>query len=106
MLRRARLWLERQKLMQESRPAPRIDRVLVSEAKGDLYEVVIEGLRLTPAISPPSITVGGLPLQQARFEPGGRRITGALYGPPKDERVALDLGYTRTEWGGTYQSGE
>jgi hypothetical protein len=93
----ARKWEERQKLLASREPRVRVDRCVVKEGKKRSYDVVIEGFGLLPAITPPHITVGGVALEQARFEQGGRRVTGVLRDPPKDDQVIVDLGYARAE---------
>jgi hypothetical protein len=97
MLRPARRWQERRRLVTERRPVARIDRCVVSPGDMDGYVVVIEGSGLQPGIVPPSITVGGEPVHDAVFEPGGRRVSGTVRERPRQPHVAIDLGYARAE---------
>ena len=78
-------------------PRVRIDRCQVIEGEKGYYDVVIEGFGLRPAITPPRIVVGGVPLEGVRFEEGGRRATGVLREQPRDYQVTVDLGYARAE---------
>lgn len=97
MIGPARKWIERRDLLAARRPQVRVDRWVIAEGEEGYYDVVIEGVGLLPAITPPHITVGGVTLENATFEQGGRRVTGVLRELPKAERVVVDLGYMRTE---------
>ena len=97
MIGPARKWRERQKLLASRKPQVRVDRCVVTEVEKGNYDVVIEGFGLRPAITPPHITVGGVPLEQAKFEQGGRRVTAVLRNRPKDDQFIVDLGYARAE---------
>ena len=97
MLRPAREWQERRRLLAERQPVARIDRCLVTPDDKHGYVVVIEGAGLQPGIVPPSITIGGEPLHDAVFEPDGRRVSGTMHERPARPRVVIDLGYARAE---------
>ena len=93
----ARGWRKRQELFAERKPRLRIDSSVLSEGEKGYYDVVIEGIGLLPALTPPHITVGGVTLEQAKFEQGGRQVRGVLRERPKDDKVVVDLGYASTE---------
>jgi hypothetical protein len=95
MIGPARKWKERQKQLAERKPRARIDRCEVAQDEKGRYMVVVEGFGLVPAVSPPQITVGGVPLEEIRYEKGGRRLSGVLREPPRDGRVVVDLGYAQ-----------
>ena len=97
MLRPARRWQERRELVSARQPVARIDDCVVTPDDTDGYVAFIEGSGLQPGIVPPSITVGGEPLHDAVFEPGGRRVSGTLRERPRQPRVVIDLGYARAE---------
>lgn len=97
MLGPTRKWEERRKLLTARAPTVRIDRCVVQQDEKGVYRVEIEGFGLRPAISPPSVTVGGQELEEWTWEPGGKRVSGILRGRPADDRVVVDLGYARTE---------
>ena len=97
MLGRTKKWEERRKLLMSRTPIARIDRCAVTRDDKGRYRVEIEGLGLHPALAPPTVLIGEQELQEAKFEPGGRRITGVLKGRPSDDSVRLDLGYVRVE---------
>jgi hypothetical protein len=72
----------------------RIDKATASPASTrGVYDLVITGVNLHMAVVPPRILVGGVPLQQLSFEPGGERITGVLMGTPEDGSVSVDYGF-------------
>jgi hypothetical protein len=93
----ARKWEERRKLLASRKPRVRVDRCVVTEREKGHYDVMIEGFGLLPAITPPRIAVGGVLLEQAMFEKGGRRVTGVLRDRPKNDQVIVDLGYAHAE---------
>lgn len=97
MIGPARKWEERRKLLASRKPQVRVDRCIVVESEKGYRDVVIEGFGLLPAISPPHVTVGGAALEFAKFEQGGRRVTGIVRDRPKDDQVIVDLGYARAE---------
>lgn len=102
----AREWKKRQELLAERKPQVRVDRSMVSEGEKGYYDVVIEGVGLLPAITPPHIVVGGVTLEQAKYERGGRQVTGVLRAPPEDDKVVVDLGYVSAEGRLEIQSGK
>lgn len=72
----------------------RIDKATASPASTHgVYDVAITGVNLHMAVVPPRVLVGGVPLQQLSFEPGGGRITGVLRGTPADGTVSVDYGF-------------
>ncbi|WP_026555109.1 hypothetical protein [Arthrobacter sp. 35W] len=72
----------------------RVDKAAASPATTrGVYDVAITGVNLHMAVVPPRIMVGGVPLQQLSFEPGGRRITGVLRGAPEGGSVSVDYGF-------------
>jgi hypothetical protein len=72
----------------------RIDKATASPASTrGVYDVAITGVNLHMAVVPPRILIGGVPLQQLSFEPGGGRITGILRGTPEDGSVSVDYGF-------------
>lgn len=93
MIGPASRWVERNKLAAERRPRVRVDRCVVTKSVEGSFEVTIDGFALMPAIVPPMVTVGGVPLERMEFELGGRRITGVLPEEPESRRVVVDLGY-------------
>jgi hypothetical protein len=97
MIGPARKWDERRKLLASRKPQVRVDRCVVTENEKGYRDVVIEGFGLLPAVTPPLITVGGVTVELARFEQGGRRVTGIVRVRPSDGRVIVDLGYARAE---------
>lgn len=97
MIGPARRWRERHRVLQSRRPMTRLDRCVATEEAAGVYRVVIDGFALMPAVVPPRIVVGGVPLEDVHFEVGARRITGVLRDRPRDEHVLLDLGYARAE---------
>lgn len=91
-------WLAIQKRVAESKPWLRLDRVRIEELKdGKGWVVIIEGVNLRSAVSPPAITVGSKPLEQVRFAPDGRSIRGIVPYRPSDLRVVVDYGFARAE---------
>jgi hypothetical protein len=95
MIGLARKWKELRELLAAYQPQVRIDRAAVTQAQNGQYDVVIEGFGLRPSVTPPAITVGGAPVEQLKFESGGRRVTGVLRARPVDDHVIVDLGYAR-----------
>ena len=89
----ARKWEVRRRLLASRGPTVRLDRAVVRTGRNGTYEVTIEGFGLRPAISPPHITVGDVPLEEASFSKDGRTVTGVLRDRPKNQHVAVDLGY-------------
>ena len=79
-------------------PWIRLDDVYVSEREDDdAYEVVIEGVNFRGTISPPRVTVGGLPLEDQSFASDGRSIRGTLPEEPDSLHVVVDYGFARDE---------
>ena len=97
MIGPARNWEERRRLLASRAPKVRVDRAVVRTGKTGTYEVTIEGFGLVPAISPPQITVGDVPLEETSFARDGRTVTGVLRDRPKHQHVAVDLGYAVAE---------
>jgi hypothetical protein len=91
----ARKWLDRQKALAARAPRVRIDAVTMAAADKGEYGVVIEGFGLRPAVTPPTITIGGVRVEELKFEAGGRRATGVLRSPPSGDDVLVDLGHAR-----------
>lgn len=85
-------WKDRQKQFAARAPRFRIDRCELKRGKGG-YTLVVEGIGLRPAVSPVSVTVGGKPVTDMRFQPDGRQMTAALEKAPKDRNVVIDLGH-------------
>ncbi|WP_427017621.1 hypothetical protein ACQCSX_03105 [Pseudarthrobacter sp. P1] len=76
----------------------RVDRATVSASSTrGVYDVAITGVNLHMAVVPPRILVGGVPLQQLSFEPGGGRITGVLKHRPEGGSVSVDYGFASGE---------
>jgi hypothetical protein len=93
----ARKWEERRQQLAARKPHVRVDRCVLTDGEKGTYQVTIEGFGLLPAITPPRITVGGVPLEQVRVEHGGRRLTGVLSTQPRGTEVIVDLGYARAD---------
>ena len=78
------------------RPWIRVDDARITEAKGGpqgRWDVTISGHNLKMAVSPPRITVGGVPLMRPVFEPSGKLITGTLTEEPATDEVVVDYGF-------------
>lgn len=103
--RRARNWEERRKLAASRTPQVRLDRVIVKKGGEGQYgfEVAIEGFGLLPALSPPQVTVGGVPVAQLTFATDGRRAAGVLRERPANPQVVVDLGYAHAEGTVTFE---
>jgi hypothetical protein len=97
MIGLARKWEERRKLLASRKSQVRVDRCVVTQGEKGYRDVVIEGFGLLPAATPPHITVGGVTLELAKFELGGRRVTGVVRDRPKNDEVIVELGYARFE---------
>jgi hypothetical protein len=91
----ARKWLERQKALAARAPRVRIDAVTTAAGDKGEYGVVIEGFGLSPAVTPPTITIGGARVEELKFGPGGRRVTGVLRSPSSGDEIVVDLGHAR-----------
>lgn len=91
-------WQEKHRRAVSRKPWIRLERVRVKHLgpRGG-YEVVIEGVNLHPAISPPRVTVGGVPLEHPEFQRDGRSIRGVLPKKPTSGRVVVDYGFARAE---------
>ena len=91
-------WRQAQRRAMEHRPWFRLDRVEVTQRKDAAgYEVVIEGVNLWGAISPPRVTVGGETLEQLTFAFDGRSLRGVLPRRPSRTNVVVDYGFARAE---------
>jgi hypothetical protein len=96
----AEAWKEMQKKIAARAPIVRIDRCYVkpvSNKKKRSYDATIEGYNLHQAISPPSVTVGGVMLKNIRFQDDGTAIRGTLSKRPRDRMVVVDYGFARAE---------
>jgi hypothetical protein len=103
--RRTRNWEERRRLAASRKPQVRIDRAIVKESAQEQYvfEVVIEGFGLLPALVPPEVTVGGVLVQPPTFAANGRSVVGVLRERPPNLHVVVDLGYARAEGTATFE---
>jgi hypothetical protein len=91
-------WQARQKRAAERKPWIRLDRYYMKPQTGkDTYEVVIEGFHLASAVSPPRITLGGVPVRGLKFKPDGRAVWGILSKEPANDVLVVDYGYARAE---------
>lgn len=83
---------------------PRMQKVAIHTARveavksGKEYRVEIEGGNLWPAISPPRVTVGNVPLRDLRFGKEGTSLTGTLPRRPDGRKVVVDYGFARGEF--------
>lgn len=76
-------------------PIVRIDRCVVEPGAKGTYRVVIEGFNLHGSISPPRVTVGGVPLVNIQFQADGQKLTGTLAAKPRSKKVVVDYGFAR-----------
>ncbi|HPG21918.1 MAG TPA: hypothetical protein PLH75_03915 [Amaricoccus sp.] len=83
-------WKQRQKMLEGRTGRFRVDACRILRAE-DGYRLVCTGMGMIPAISPPRITVGGLPVREVQFLDRGRRIEAVLPEPPRDSTVLLDF---------------
>ena len=85
--------------MEGRKPWIRVDEAQIVEdpRSPGAYRVQISGHNLKMAISPPRITVAGIPLENQSFEPGGKTITGTLSRKPGSDEVIVDYGFARGE---------
>jgi hypothetical protein len=95
-------WKEMQKKIAARAPIVRLDRCYVKPVSNDnkrkrSYEALIEGYNMHQAISPPRVTVGGVMLENIRFQDDGTAIRGTLSKRPRDRTVVVDYGFTRAE---------
>jgi hypothetical protein len=96
-------WKETQKKIAARAPIVRLDRYYVKPVSNDnkrkkrSYEALIEGYNMHQAISPPRVTVGGVMLENIRFQDDGTAIRGTLSKRPRDRTVVVDYGFTRAE---------
>jgi hypothetical protein len=96
-------WKEMQKMIAARAPIVRLDRCHVKPVsdnkrkKKRSYEALIEGYNMHQAISPPRVTVGGVMLENIRFQDDGTAIRGTLSKRPRDRTVVVDYGFTRAE---------
>ena len=96
----AEAWKETQKKIAARAPMVRLDRCHVKPAsnkKRRSYDATIEGYNLHQAISPPRVTVGGVMLEDIRFQDDGTAIRGTLSKRPRDHTVVVDYGFARAE---------
>lgn len=99
MSRKAKDWHEQRGRASEQAPVVRVDRVSIGEKdERGAYPVQIEGFNLHQAISPPSVFVGGVRLEQIGFHESGRAIRGVLREAPDGDRVDVDYGFARATW--------
>lgn len=96
MATRAERWNQRRSMAAKRRPRIRVDGCDV-KAVGKVYEVTVRGFSLYPVISPPAITVGGVRLEQVRFEKDGTAVHGILRREPASRHVVVDYGFVRAE---------
>lgn len=78
-------------------PWIRVDNARIqedSDRRGE-YNVVITGLNLKMAISPPQLIVGDIELENVTFHKHGEEIHGILRKPPKNDVVIVDYGFAR-----------
>ena len=98
MLKREREWRDMQASAIENRYSIRIDAATIEPQENkDGYRVVIEGFNLYPRISPPLVTVGGVMLEQIKYEPNGRSINGRLKEKPDNGTVKVNYGFASAE---------
>lgn len=91
-------WRKKHQQWEERKPKIRLIGLEVEFlGPGQGYAVVIEGFNLYGAISPPKVTVGGIPLEHPEFYPNGRFIRGKLSRKPQSDRVVVDYGFARAE---------
>jgi hypothetical protein len=85
--------------MEGRKPWIRVDKAQIVEdpSTSGGYRVQIYGHNLKMAISPPRITVAGVPLENLSFESGGKTITGTLSRKPESDEVIVDYGFARGE---------
>ena len=82
----------------DRRPRIRLDDVAITEQRtDDSYDVRIEGINFRSVIVPPTVTVGGQPLEEVAVVPTGHRITGILPNEPEGRQVVVDYGFARDE---------
>jgi hypothetical protein len=81
------------------RPWIRLDGAHIEEdtEHPGYYRVTISGHNLKMAITPPRITVGEADLTDAKFDTGGKQITGTLEKKPESDEVTVDYGFARGE---------
>ena len=84
-------------MLESRKPKVRVDAVVVRRRTKGEFDVVIQGSGFLPAAIPPEVTVGGVPLEEIEFAADGRTLTGVLRSEPKNQLVAVDLGYASAE---------
>src|SRR5262249_43735626 len=94
---RAERWIELQRQAAGAPARLRDDNARVRREKGE-YAVLVKGFGLHNALSPPSLTVGGVPAEDLRFQPDGLALHGVLRLMPTDERTVLEYGFTRIKF--------
>lgn len=98
MLKREQAWRERQKRIAARRPQVRIDRCTIQALdRGEGYAAIIEGFNLRQAISPPRVTVGGVPADSLSYARDGKQLRVLLKQKPDGDRVEVDYGFARAE---------
>jgi hypothetical protein len=98
MLKREQAWRERQKRIAARSPQVRIDRCTIRALdRAEGYEVIIDGFNLHQAISPPRVTVGGVPADSLGFARDGKQLRVRLKRKPAGDRVEVDYGFARAE---------
>ena len=79
-------------------PRIRLDDAAITERRAEGgYDGRIKGVDLWSVIVPPTVTVGGQPLEEVAVEPTGHRITGVLPNEPEGRQVVVDYGFARHE---------
>lgn len=92
-----RKWKKRQNQRARNRPQIRIYHCgLIAQGDGG-YMIVVEGYGLRPGITPPLMTLGGVPIENLKFEPSGRRVTGVIRAHPGEDVLVVDLGFACLE---------
>ncbi len=106
MLKREQAWRERQKRIAARSVQVRIDHCTIQELEsGKGFEAIIRGFNLRQAISPPQVTVGGVPADSLRFSRDGKQLRVMLKRKPRSSRVAVDYGFARAEGRAEWASG-
>ncbi len=91
-------WKRLQRDLGGRRPELRAKRGTLTPAVGPRgYLVHVEGVGLSPALSPPTVTVGGQAVTKLRFGPDGTTLDGFVAANPRDDRLVVDYGFARTE---------
>jgi hypothetical protein len=91
-------WVRRQREMAARRPELAVDRGTLTVGPSPLrYRVAVEGRGLHLALSPPRVTVGGIPVTDLEGTRDGTSLRGRVAHSPPNATFVIDYGFANAE---------